>query len=339
MDCNRVKVSKHGSLVLALGGLLLPGVSVAQQYYDPGLSQRTIQRKPVDFQSAGIRLGSFALKSGAELAWEHDDNIFSRESEKISDSIIHVRPWANLNSGWSRHELNLSVYADIGRFDDFGSEDYEDWVLDLDGRIDVKRGSSFSFKASYMQLHEDRSSPDDIRGITPTQFSLGGFGVGYSHRFNRLTASLDFETADTDYDDNIDAGGNILDSRDRDRSEDTLALTLSYELAGQRSLFIGAAINQVEFDQTTDNNGSQRSSEGRDFQAGISWDLTGLLVGDLFLQYFDQDFDDPNFDNIDNWGIGASLDDGKGERLAPRHGRVQRPGVSGESRSGRGRRR
>ena len=67
---------KRGSILLALGIWVLPSVSVAQQYYDPGLLQRTVDRKPVDFQSPGVRLGGFQLNTGAELALEKNDNIF-----------------------------------------------------------------------------------------------------------------------------------------------------------------------------------------------------------------------------------------------------------------------
>ncbi|MEE8339648.1 MAG: outer membrane beta-barrel protein [Xanthomonadales bacterium] len=244
-----------GGLVLAMSGVLLPAVAVAQQYYDPGLLQRTVDRKPVDFQSAGIRLGSFALKTGAELALEHNDNIFYLDNLKISDSIIHVRPWASLSSDWSRHELNLSAYADIGRYDDFGSEDYEDWVVNLDGRIDVKRGSFFNYQASYMQLHEDRSSPDDVGGIAPTEFTFSGFGAGYSHTFNRVTAALDFKTVDTDFDNNVRLDGTILDNQDRDRTRNALELRLAYELSPQRSVFVSAEANEVDYDQEFDNGG------------------------------------------------------------------------------------
>ena len=308
MDFSPTIIIKCSNLLVTLCGFLLPGVAVAQQYYDPGLLQITIERKPADFQSGGIRVGRFALKTGVEIALEHKDNIFYLENEKIGDSIIHVRPWARLDSDWSRHELNISAYVDFGRYDDFGSEDYEDWVLTLDGRIDVKRGSDFNYRATYMQLHEDRSSPDDVGGIAPAQFIYSGFGVGYSHSFNRLTAALDFDSIDTDFSNNINGDGNILDNQARDRSKDIQALRLTYDIAGGSSLFFAAAANQIDYDQATDNSGSQRSSDGRDFQAGVAWDISGLLVGDLYLQYFDQDYDDPAFDNTNGWGIGASLD-------------------------------
>lgn len=185
------KTISSGGALVALCIWVLPAVSVAQQYHDPSILQKTINRKPVEYQSPGIRMGSFFLSPGAELVWESNDNIYYRQNSGTSDSIIHLRRWLNLNSDWGRHELNLNAYADLGMYDEFGSEDYEDWVVSLDGRIDVRRGSAFNYKASYLQLHEDRSSPDDVGGIKPTEFSFSGFDVGYSRTFNRLAAAND----------------------------------------------------------------------------------------------------------------------------------------------------
>ena len=144
---------KSACLFAALGIWMLPAVSVAQQYYDPGLLQKTVDRRPVDYQAPGVRAGSFTLNPGVELAWEDNDNIFYLNKNEISDNIIHIRPWLNANSDWSRHEMNFSAFADIAKYDDYGSQDYTDWVVSLDGRIDVKRGSAFNYNASYLSLH------------------------------------------------------------------------------------------------------------------------------------------------------------------------------------------
>jgi hypothetical protein len=303
-----IKLTRLTSMLLTHGVLILPGISMAQQYYDPGLLHKTIDRKPADFQPPGVHLGGFVLQPGVELAYENNDNIFYLESDEISDSIIHVRPWANLNSDWSRHELNLSFYADIGRYDDFSSEDYEDWITSLNGHIEVKRDSNFNYTASYMQLHEDRSSPDDAGGINPTEFTYSGFNVGYGHTFNRLTAALNYDLADTDYSDNINGDGDILDNQDRDRSRNALMLRLDYELPGQNGIFFSATGNNVEYDQNINSSGFERSSSGYNFQGGMSWNMTGVLVGDLFLEYIKQEYDDPRFADVDGFGIGASLD-------------------------------
>ena len=81
------KFTRKNSILLVLFVFLLPGVSMAQQYYDPGLLQRTIDRKPVDYQPPGMRLGGFVLGAGAEAAYENNDNIYYLPNDEVSDSI------------------------------------------------------------------------------------------------------------------------------------------------------------------------------------------------------------------------------------------------------------
>jgi len=308
MNTSIMQSVKRSGLLLALGALLIPGISVAQQYYDPGLLQKTIERKPVDYQPPGARLGSFTLHAGAELAYENNDNIFYLDNLEIDDSIFHIRPWANLNSDWNRHELNLSVFADLGKYDDWDSQDYDDWVANIDGRFDVKRGSAFNYKASYMQLHEDRSDPNGRNGVHPNEFTLSGINLGYTHTFNRLGITLKYDRAEHDYDDNINLIGEIIDNQDRDRTRDEYTLRFDYERSGQSGLFVSVAGNDVDYDRQFTNNGYERSSDGYNVRGGVTWNKTGLLVGDLYLEYIDQEYDDARFENVDGLGIGASLD-------------------------------
>ncbi len=288
-------------VLMAFGLLVLPGTSVA-------LIQKTVNIKPPAFTPVGVRMGSFVLKPGVEFVYAHNDNIFSIESDEISDSIMHALPWANLESDWGRHALNFHFMADIARYNDFGNEDYDDWTVGLDGRIDVKRGSNFDYLVSYMDTHEPRSSPDDVGGATPTRFTVDAFDVGYSHTFNRLTAALNYDRADTDYDNNVDGDGNILLQDDRDRTRDEVTLRFDYELSGQRGIFFAAKMNDIDYAQRVDNGGFERSSDGYVYQGGVSWDVTGVLVGDLFLEYVEQKIDDPQLLDFDGFGIGARLD-------------------------------
>ena len=85
------RAKKSACLFAALGIWMLPAVSVAQQYYDPGLLQKTVDRRPVDYQAPGVRAGSFTLNPGVELAWEDNDNIFYLNKNEISDNILHIR--------------------------------------------------------------------------------------------------------------------------------------------------------------------------------------------------------------------------------------------------------
>ena len=309
MDIRNKKIVKHSGLLLALCILALPGVTGAQQYYDPGILQKSIDRKPIEAEAQGVPVGTFNLKPGVEVVYEDNDNIFYMNEDEISDSIIHVRPWANLNSDWSRHALTLRAFADLVFYNDFGSQDYEDWVADLDGRIDVRRGSYFDYQAAYMQLHEERGDPDAfLSGIAPTEFSIGRVGAGYSHTFNRLDVGINFGTAQTDYDDNIAITGEIIDNQDRNRRQNSYGLSLDYLQGPQRCLFVSVQGNDIEYDQEFDSAGNARSSSGLDARAGIRWELTGVIVGDVYVSYVEQDYDDPSFGKIDGTGIGAGLD-------------------------------
>jgi hypothetical protein len=304
----KMQVIFLSALTLVLFGLMAPSISMAQQYSDPGQLQSTISGKPEDYQAPGARVGSFILKPGVEIAWEDNDNIFYLNKTKISDSIIHIRPWANLSSDWNRHELNLAAYADFGKYDKFSSQDYEDFMFNLDGRVDVKRGSYISYNASYLDLHEDRSSPDGSTGSKTTEFNITRLSLGYTHTFNRMKASLEFDTAESDYDNNLGLSGAIIDNQDRDRTGNSLTLRLDYEMSPGHGLFISAKSNELDYDQNLDSDGFRRSSDGGDLRMGLSWDITGVVSGELFGQYIDQDYDDPRLNSIDGFGLGASLD-------------------------------
>ncbi|MCW8926906.1 MAG: outer membrane beta-barrel protein [Xanthomonadales bacterium] len=293
---------------LALCLLLLPCLVYSQQYYDPGIQQRSIHRKPTAYEAEGVRLGSFILKPAVELTLEHNNNIYYIDETKVADTLFHIQPKLALVSDWGRHALNFDAGADIARYSDYGDEDYEDWWVTLDGRVDVKRGNTVNYGATYKQLHEERNSPDYVHGIKPSEFSYSGFDLGYERNFNRLTANLGYDRFDTDYDNNVNSDGEIVDNQDRDRSRDTLALRLDYERSPGRSIFVGGAINNNDYDLSSDSEGYDRSSDGYRLQAGIARDLTGVLVGDLYLEYIDQQYDDVRFDDVNGFGLGARLE-------------------------------
>ena len=302
------KSVKHVGILMGLYVLFWPAVSMAQQYYDPGLLQRKINRKPVDYQAPGVRIGTFTLKPAVELVWEHHDNIFFLPNIEISDNIFHVVPRFTLNSDWSRHALNLRAYADFARYKDWDSQDFDDWLVDLDGRFDFKLGSAFNYRADYMHLHEDRGNSTAARGVKPTIVKFTGFGVGYYHTFNRVKATLGYRPQDIDYDNSFTLNGDIVDNQDRDRSEDTLTVRLDYEYSELSQIFVAYNGNKRDYDQQFDDEGYERSSDGYNIRLGAAWQMSGLIYGDLFVQYLKQDYDDPRLGDIDGYGLGADLE-------------------------------
>ncbi len=280
----------------------------AQQYYDPGILQTPITSMPSGFAAEGIRLGSFVLTPALDLAVEDHDNIYYENQDEVSDVIYHIRPKVGLSSGWSRHALSMAVIGDFARFQDNSSEDYDDLMLTLDGRIDVKRGSYFTAATGVLLLHEDRSSPEDPGGSEPTDFSYRNYKLGYHHNFNRLTAALSFGRNEWDYDNNIDEDGEIIDNTDRDRTNDSLGLRMDYLVAPQRKVFLALNSNTVKYDLPADEAGFARDSDGYQVRGGLAMDISGVLTGDIYAQYLSQDYDDPRFPNESGASFGLGLD-------------------------------
>ncbi len=292
--------------VLLASVLAAPAVH-AQQYFDPGLFQRNVQQKPDDYLARGARLGSFHFSPGVDLAWEHNDNVFYLPEDELDDDILHVRPWANLVSDWNRHSLNVSATADFANYRDYGANDYDDWVTQLDGRIDVRRDDWISYDAQWMHLHEDRRNPDARFGVEPTTFDYGGYGLGYDHVFNRLKLGAYYAHNFFDYDNNRTIDGDVIDNQDRDRESDRLTLRGDWQIGAESAIFASWGINSIDYDQPLDDNGFHRDSDGQSVAVGMSWDMTDLLTGDAFVGWSRQDYDDPTLRDVDGLNLGAGL--------------------------------
>lgn len=292
---------------IALVAVMFVPVVQAQQYFDPGIFQRTVEQKPDDYLARGARLGSFHFSPGVDLAWEHNDNVFYLPEGEIGDDVFHVRPWASLFSDWNRHSLNVTAAADLADYRDYGANDYDDWAAQVDGQVDVSRDDWFSYNVQWMHLHEDRRNPDSRFGIEPTVFDYGGYGLGYDHVFNRLKLGISYNYNFFDYDDNYTGAGELIDNQDRDRDQDRVTLRGDWQVGPETAIFASYALNSIDYDYPVDDGDYYRDSDGQAVAAGVHWDMSDLLVGDLSVGWASQDYDSPMLHDVDGFNLGAGL--------------------------------
>ncbi len=72
-------------------------------------------------------------------------------------------------------------------------------------------------------------------------------------------------------------------------------------------MFANYGWNDINYDQPVDDDGYERDSTGSNTGVGVSWDMTDLLTGDLSINWYDQDYEDPRLPNVEGWGLGAGL--------------------------------
>jgi len=306
---------RHVILVLNLFVLFVMvsvfGVAEAQNYDNPGVGELPVTAHPQDYKPLGIRAGGFMLHPGVQLAGEYTDNVFytngDGDSDTRSDLIGHFRPYLTAQSNWNRHAFNMRLAADIARYQDYDFRDYEDYFLLISGRVDVRNRSFLTYGADYMNLHEGLNSRDAEQGMEPTRYDLYGGSLGYDHTFNRLSLGLHYNLRRMDFEDAVAEDGTVIDNQDRDRDASSWRFRAGYQFQTDMQAFVSFSTNAVDYKQPLDRNGYDRSSDGWAGSAGLNFTLTGVLNGDVFASYHEQDYNDPALPNVGGWAGGAGL--------------------------------
>ena len=304
MALSFMKIAKAAGMVICL---LLPATVWAQRYDNPGLGQKPVVGHPQDYKPLGVRAGAFMLHPGIQLAAEWTDNAFYTRVDKQSDTIYHIRPYLTAQSTWSRHSLNVTLAADIARHDKYGFRDYEDYFLTVNGRVDVKNRSFFSYSAQYMHLHEGLDNRDSEQGFEPTRYDLWGASMGYDHTFNRLSLGADLRWARMNFDNATALDGDVIDNQDRDRDVLGWGVDASYQFKADMAAFIGYSGNKTNYDDPLDRNGYDRSGNGWAVTGGMRFNLTGKLNGDFNVGYRQRGYGSPVLPDTSGWGFGGGL--------------------------------
>ena len=272
--------------------LALAAPVAAQTAFEDSIARRTVK----DHDPNGLVVGpagSFLLFPTFTIDTVHTDNLFATDSGKVSDQFVLLNPTIAVRSDWDNHALNLSAGATYARHRRTPNEDWIDYRLAADGRLDIALGGRATAAASVQREHEPRSSPDDSRARHPTRFQRFAVDLGGAYRRDAILLKLDLHGRRLDFRDN---GGVNEDDRDRNTLE--ARGRAGYELVPGSSAFVEAAYNVRDFDQTIDDNGFKRSSDGYEVLVGTTLDLSGVTFAEAAVGYRDQRIDDPDLPNV-----------------------------------------
>ena len=289
-------VSALAATALVAQAQVLPG---DQSIPEPRQGESVTSRPRPDYDPLGARAGSFLVFPKLAVTAMFDDNIFSDSVDEIDDSITVISPSVNIKSIFSNHALNFNANADFGRFSDESSEDYDDFSLGIDGRLDIRRTTNVFGGVGLQELHEDRGSPDDVNGISPTEFDIRSANFGYFQRFNRLSVRVQGIFDQYDFDD-TPTTLTVINNDDRDRDLSRASLRFAYQIVPNYEAVFSAAHRQIDYASAVDDDGFNRDSDRQDFAIGVTIDLAGLTTAELLVGNITQDFDDPLLEDIDD---------------------------------------
>lgn len=270
------------------------------------------ERQGSSYDAKGIRLGAFDFHPLMAFGSEYDSNIFKRNSaNEVASYVAHFQPGFMMASDWSRHAFNASVKTDLTVFTSQPkNNNYQDVFVSLDGRLDILKDSFFEASYNFNSIHEDRGSADQAGGITPTFYNVNYLNLSYQHKFNRLKLEPEFSVSRYDYQDTLTSLGFSLQNHTRNRWEYKPSMRVGYELKPGYEAFTKFTWLSVDYNEevitgyaNTVLNGApiqsfDRNSSGYNILAGMEFDLTDLITGDVSIGYLSRDYADNQLQSI-----------------------------------------
>ena len=253
-----------------------------------------------------------------------------------------VRPSVAGVSDWNRHEVRFDGYVEGTGNERFDSETFVTAGASVGGFMEIDRSSELFGAVSFDHLREGREVNNTfLVSEEPVQYDLAQAEIGLRREFGRTRGSVRFDLSDYDYDDVVvvpialfqtdEDGERVLgpdgavlpvlnadgtqaflaqgdgDQDFRDHTAYRATAEAAYALSPDTALVVRGQLEQRDYDGR-DQFGLDRDSEGFRVAAGVEFDLTRLVRGEVTLGYFERDFEDPQFEDASGLGVDVGVE-------------------------------
>jgi hypothetical protein len=252
------------------------------------------------YDPLGIRAGAFLIYPSLSVSEVYNDNVFAVDNNKDDDLITVIEPQIRAESNFSRHSLGLTAGSEVAFHINEEDEDYQDFFVSGDGRLDITRQNFVDAELLFARDHRDRDDPEDEgdRDELTDLYRYGG-EVSFTQLFNRLNFRLTGRALRTAYTESEDA--------DEDVNQYDALLRTGFFVSPRINTFVEGRYNLEKRDRRQDFGGIERDSQGWGVSAGAAVDLTDLLVGEFSAGYRRQYFDEGDFDEEDGIAYNVNL--------------------------------
>ncbi len=253
------------------------------------------------YDPVGARAGSFFFYPFIVESVLYDDNVFATKTNEQDDLVITTSPNLLILSDWGRHRLDFKFGVTDYRYMDFSSENHTDLYGQSDWQFDITRDFNIAGSLGAAQLTEARGQADaPTAAAEPTTFRKYDVSLSLNKRFNRFTLQVGGAVQNLDYDDVDAIGGGTIDQDARDGTVYTAIVRTAYEFSPGYHIFGLVEGNQRDFGlEATDD----RDSKGIEGRAGLEFEITHLIKGEISAGYFMQDYERAGFDDVSGFAF------------------------------------
>ncbi len=239
------------------------------------------------------------LTSGISIGELYSDNIYAARTDKKSDWILLINPFANLKLRSEKGEMNVGGTAAIGRYATYGDENYSDYGAYANGRYNFSPMLSLSAGTAYDHQHESRSSPNAQPGVTPTIYNVTrAFGAALLKLDEKNSVRIGGTFDHFDYDNVAQVGGGTINNDDRDRDVATVGARIGHAINNTDEIFGMFSYDSRNYRLPVDDYGYQKDSNGVRFSGGFHRRVTSTLDAEAYVGGIYQNYSDPRFDTV-----------------------------------------
>lgn len=224
----------------------------------------------------------FSISADALIAY--DDNIY-RVSDELatSDAFVSIAPKIEFVGGLGKHRFQASYTGDYAEFNEESDASFTDH--EFEARLDLDHTLRFSsqFEAGYQRAHEEPGRINRIQ-LDITEYNrfkqsyfLAGVSYGQESSIGKIT--LNYRRVDRDQ------TNNELDFLDNE-SDQWLA-RFTYRVAPKTKVYVEGS--KTDFDYTPGST-FELDNEYIRYRAGVSWEFTNKLTGDVNIGYQDRNY-------------------------------------------------
>lgn len=237
------------------------------------------------YDGTGMHVGSFWLLPTLESGLFYDSNIYARSKNIKGGLGAYVAPRVKLESDWGLHGLNIDLGAtQFAYFEDAGlnrtSVDGS-----IEGRFDLRRDLVLlgGIKGG---LFDDAVGDINSNSLAadPTRHREFETWASLNKAFNRLSVSIGGGYHYYDYDDVASILGGKIDQDFRDGDVYEAGSRISYAISPGTRVFGDFRYNWRDY------NGGGADSDGWRGLAGLEFELTRLVRGEIGVGYMDQGY-------------------------------------------------
>ena len=257
------------------------------------------------YAPSGIDTGGVRLYPSLEIGGVFTSNVAQSGTIPKSDFGLRLRPSLRFETDWSRHRWTGQMSAEVLRYLSDPNLSTLTGSADTNFRLDIRHTTHADFSANFTANNTglgDSSVPGNA--LEPRRDKNFGIGADLVHDFGKLEGSVKLAIARSVYDNVALVGGGTEQNADRNYIEPSLALraTLGDSVSRLRP-FAEIAYAPRIHDQTIDDNGQKRDSQGLAGTVGFSFADDPIWQGDVALTYLVRNYADPALSSNSAFGL------------------------------------